>query len=79
MKWINVKDGVPPKHTDLCLLTDSGIIQGNYVGWEDEYSDTDNWEFISLDVHGCGCCSYDTDVVTHWMLLTDLGINKVKI
>jgi len=24
------------------------------------------WSFITLQIHGCGCCGRDDDKVTHW-------------
>ena len=63
-KWIKVSDRLPDIDQKVLLFTDSGIIEGNRT--DGEYSE---WDFIHLDAHGCGCCSRDSDEVTHWQPL----------
>lgn len=73
MKWISVKDRFPElKHKNrygdfsdyVLLLTESGAIEGMY-------NEDGSFIFISLNIHGCGCCSTEDDVVTHWMPLPE--------
>lgn len=62
MEWISVKDRLPKINQNVLVLTDSGIIEG----WM-----AMGWNFISLNIHGCGCCGKDCDIITHWMPLPE--------
>jgi hypothetical protein len=59
--WIDVSDNLPELLKPVLLFTNKGIIEG--------YRTVNDWNFISLDWHGCGCCGGPGDVVTHWMPL----------
>ena len=75
MKWISIE--TPPElvnknpygdfSDEVIFLTNEGAIQGRL------YKDG-SFSFISLDIHGCGCCGKDTDTVTHWMPIPQLDI-----
>ena len=68
MKWISVFDNLPEILKPVLLYTQEGIIQG--------YRTVNDWQFITLDCHGCGCCGNNGDVVTHWMPLIELPTPK---
>lgn len=61
MEWKSVNDELPPIDERVLLFTDTGIIEGSRC------KINNRWNFISLSFHGCGCCSEDNDIVTHWM------------
>lgn len=67
IEWIKVTPELPKSGDAVLLLTDSGVIQG----YRNEYKNYAEWEFIILMIHGCGCCSHNDDVVTHWMPLPE--------
>jgi hypothetical protein len=62
--WISVDDRLPDVDQDVLLLTGSGIIEGSRTN-----GDYGDWNFITLNFHGCGCCSGDSDEVSHWQPL----------
>jgi hypothetical protein len=62
--WISVDDRLPDVDQDVLLLTGSGIIEGSRTN-----GDYGDWNFITLDCHGCGCCRGDSDEVSHWQPL----------
>ena len=69
MKWIDVKNKLPEINKPVLLKTDKGIIEG-WLFSEDE-NDIE-WSFITLQIHGCGCCGRDDDKVTHWAEIPEL-------
>ncbi len=60
MKWKPMhtapKDGAP-----VLLLIEGRAIEGY---WEDRWDP--KWHVVSLDSHGCGCCSRDNEDPTGW-------------
>jgi hypothetical protein len=62
--WISVDDRLPDVDQDVLLLTGSGIIEGSRTN-----GDYGDWNFITLNFHGCGCCRGDSDEVSHWQPL----------
>lgn len=64
MDWIDLKNEKPDVDKQVLLLTDSGVIEGSI-------DKDDDWSFIALDMHGCGCCAGDSDEVTHWQQLPE--------
>ncbi len=64
MKWISVNEKLPEINKNVLLFTDSSVIEGYK---DDELYE--EWSFITLDFHGCGCCAGNSDEVTHWQPL----------
>ena len=66
MKWISVKDRLPEVKQRVLLFTEGEAIEGWLTDVEGVH-----WYFITLSIHGCGCCGEDDDEVTHWMPLPE--------
>ena len=66
-------ESAPKDGTPIILLVNGVAIEGR---WDDQsYPDKNifygdgEWDVISLPSHGCGCCSGDDPLPTHWMPL----------
>jgi|TARA_R110000796_G_scaffold169416_1_gene286270 hypothetical protein len=65
MEWIKLTDRLPKENEGVLTLTNGDVIEG----YMEKNGDEIEWWFISLQIHGCGCCSRDDDEVTHWQPL----------
>ena len=68
MNWISTKKVLPIEDKQVLLLVNQEAIEGCY-NKDRKY---DDWNFVTMHVHGCGCCSSGGDEVTHWMELPKL-------
>jgi hypothetical protein len=72
MMWNSI-DTAPKDGSSVLLLIDGKAIEGWWKNFE-LYSSRGEWEVVTLHSHGCGCCSEDNDLPTHWMPLPEMGI-----
>lgn len=67
----------PRDGTDIIILVDNMAIQGYFHTPKDipvhaTWIRRDGrWEYITLESHGCGCCSSYDPPPTHWMPLPE--------
>ena len=65
MDWIDINEKLPKEKEPVLTLTNGDVIEG----WYEKNEDKIEWWFITLQIHGCGCCGRDDDKVTHWQPL----------
>lgn len=73
-QWISVDDRLPELGEWVLVYTDDGeFTQGLYSirKRKDGTIYHDGWDYLTLMEHGCGCCSDDGTVVTHWIPLPE--------
>ena len=66
MEWQPIETA-PKNGTDIILRVDDYAIEGRFVATI--YGGY--WAKISLNSHGCGCCSSEDPNPTHWMPLPE--------
>jgi len=74
MTWKPIETA-PKDGTEVILLLpldDAEVaIQGSWGKYPDCGTEDYGWEFARLNSHGCGCCSSQDEMPTHWMPLPE--------
>lgn len=68
MSWKPI-ESAPKDGTSIILLIDGSVIEGQWL--VTGYRPKGIWEVVTLDSHGCGCCSDNNSDPTHWMPLPE--------
>lgn len=62
MEWISVEKELPKEGQSVLALYSGEICQATYC-------ESGDFEPITLNYHGCGCCGGYADKCSHWMPL----------
>ncbi len=67
---IDINERHPEKGQRVIVETEEGFIEAQYLSSEKPSSE-DDWRFLKLDWHGCGCCGDAEPEVLRWMDLPE--------